>query len=367
MPSAGQSGAGGAGTGGRVGAGNGGTSGGATGGSAADAGRGGSSGQGASAGRGGSEAAGQATGGGDLAGEAGVSTGGTSGGCSCDPGQYCRGGQCFECSDLSQLDFAAPEEILDHELRPLRFPRPADVAGSLLFTLGSDTGGELWYEASLDAPPGVPLGDDTTPGRSALFYFDDADHAGWNALFDEQDESGRRSLRTALFYEGALLMVENAPAPLTPGDYDDYSIALAPSTGRFYWMSTRDGAPALYTGLLGTTRVDPVEVGAQGSCVLTADAPWVSYNGTLLVVSAPALDATCAPLAGGATDLYAAPISSSTGQPAAAAIALAGLGGGDDASETDAAFSSDLCTLYFASDGGAREDFDFKLYRASRR
>jgi len=340
--------------------------------SGTSAGRGGAGGHAGSAGRGGSGDAGQATGGGELGGEAGVGVAGANGGCSCGPGQYCRGEQCFDCSDLSQLDFATPEQILDHPSSALRFPRPGDVPGSLFFTLGSNGEGELWYEASVAEPPGGPLGDAMTPGRSGLYYFDDPDNSGFNALFDEQDEGGRRSLRAARFVQGALASIDMAPSPLTPGDFDDYSVALAPLTGRFFWMSTRDGEPTLRTGLLGTSDADVVDVVAQGpsgtSCTLAADAPWVNDDGSLLVVSAPALDAACQPVDGGATDLYAAPVSTQTGKLLAPAIPLGSVNVSRDlTSETDAAFSSDLCTLYFASDGGSPSGFDFTLFRAARR
>jgi hypothetical protein len=94
----------------------------------------------------------------------------------------------------------------------------------------------------------------------------------------------------------------------------------------------------------------------------------VSGNGSLLVVAAPSLDANCQVLDGGATDLYATPLNAATGQPLASAIPLSGVNvstGGS--SETDAAFSNDLCTLYFASDGGSAAGFDFQLFRAARR
>jgi hypothetical protein len=333
------------------------------------AGRGGSAGQAGASGLGGTGAAGRATGGGDLGGEAGVGAAGASSGCSCAPGQYCRGDECLDCSDLSQLELGTPEPILDHPDRPLRFPRPGDVAGSLFFTLGSDSGGELWYEPSIDAPPGAPLGAATTLGRSGLFYFDDPGDTGFNALFDETDEGGRRSLRAARFFQGALTMIEDAPSPIAPGNYDDYGVALAPQTGRFYWMSARDGGVTLYTGLLGTSKGEPVEVRvATGSCVLAVDAPWVSSDGALLIVAAPPLDADCRPLDGAATDLYATPLNASTGYPLAPAIALSGVNGSvDTSSETGAAFSNDLCTLYFASDGGSAAGFDFRLFRATRR
>jgi hypothetical protein len=314
-------------------------------------------------------AAGAATGGGELGGEAGAGVAGSSGDCACAPGQYCRAGDCLDCSDLSQLELGTPEPILDHPDRPLRFPRPGDANGSLFFTLGSDSGGELWYEPSIDMPPGAPLGTGTTLGRSGLFYFDDPDATGMNALFDEKDEGGRRSLRAARFFQGALTMIEDAPLPLTPGSYDDYSVALAPQTGRFYWMSTRAGARALYTGLLGKTEAQSIEVRfGSGSCLLSVDAPWVSSSGSLLVVAAPSLAADCQVLDGGATDLYATPLNASTGQPVAPAIALSGVNVSTDlTSETDAAFSSDLCTLYFTSDGGSATGFDYRLFRASRR
>jgi len=335
-----------------------------------DAGRGGSAGDAAASGRGGTGTAGTATGGGDLGGEAGAGVAGSSGDCGCAPGQYCRAGHCLDCSDLSQLELGAPEPILDHPDRPLRFPRPGDATDSLFFTLGSDSGGELWYEPSIAKPPGGPLGDATTTlGRSGLFYFDDPDNTGFNALFDEKDEGGRRSLRAARFVQGSLTMIEDAPLPLTPGSYDDYSVALASQTGRFYWMSARDGSAALYTGLLGTTQAQPIEVRfGAASCLLAVDAPWVSSNGSLLIVAAPSLAADCQVQDGGATDLYATPLNASTGEPLAPAIPLSGVNVSTGASsETDAAFSSDLCTLYFASDGGSAAGFDYELYRATRR
>lgn len=332
------------------------------------AGRGGSAGDAASAGRGGTAAA-AATGGGELGGEAGAGVAGSSGDCACAPGRYCRAGECLDCSDLSQLELGTPEPILDHPDRPLRFPRPGDASGSLFFTLGSDSGGELWYEPSIDLPPGAPLGESTTLGRSGLFYFDDPDATGMNTLFDEKDEGDRRSLRAARFFQGGLTMIEDAPPPLTPGSYDDYSVALAPQTGRFYWMSTRGGPRALYTGLLGTSEAEPLEVRfGSGSCLLSVDAPWVSSSGSLLVVTAPSLTADCQVADGGATDLYATPLNASTGRPVAPAIALSGVNVSTGlTSETDAAFSSDLCTLYFASDGGSAAGFDYRLFRAARR
>jgi hypothetical protein len=106
------------------------------------------------------------------------------------------------------------------------------------------------------------------------------------------------------------------------------------------------------------------------SCPATFDdaTPWVNAKGTLLVVSAAPVDASCAPIDAQATDLFVAPLDPTTGMPLVPAVALNGVNVSSGASnETDAAFSSDLCTLYFASDGGSARGFDYRLFRARRR
>jgi len=96
--------------------------------------------------------------------------------------------------------------------------------------------------------------------------------------------------------------------------------------------------------------------------------PWVSQNGGLMVFSAAPVDALCTPIDGGAADLYAVPLSPSSGMPLASAVALATVNRTMDGSvETDPAFTPDLCYLYFSSDGGEANGRDFRLYRAARR
>jgi hypothetical protein len=302
--------------------------------------------------------------------------GGMPGGCSCGEAQYCRAGTCFDCDDLSQLDFDAREEILAHPSGNLRFPRPGPDAGSLFFTLTTATVSELWYEPSVADPPGGSLGGSPTPARSGLFYSEDTANLGFNALFDEVLANEHRSLRRASFDGSALGDAADAPPPLAPGAFDDFSATLASGTRRAYWMSTRGGAPSLRTGVIGESAATPVTLrlaahDAPGvSCPATfGDAtPWVNASGTLLVVSAAPVDASCAPVDAQATDLFVAPVDPSTGKPLVAAIALNGVNVSSGASnETDAAFSSDLCTLYFASDGGSAGGFDYRLFRAHRR
>jgi hypothetical protein len=315
------------------------------------------------------------SGGGGTSGDAGAATAGASDGCSCAAGQYCRAGACYDCSDLSRLDFEAPELVLDHPLEGLRFPRPGDAPSSLFFTLENAQANELWYAASSSDLPGTSLGTPLTPSRSGLFYFEDTTGLGFDALFDETD-AGLRTLRVATFERGTLGAVLDAPAPLGASGADDYSATLAPTTQRAYWMTTRDGAPSLRTGVVGSDTVNDVAVqipanGAAGHyCAATgADAaPFVNAAGTLLVVSAPPMDADCLPLDGEATDLFVLPLNPATGKPAAPAVPLAAVNvSSGQSSETDGAFSSDLCTLYFASDGGTAKDFDFRLFRAARR
>jgi hypothetical protein len=323
-------------------------------------------------------AAGGTSGKGDesSAGEAGTGAAGAGDGCACAAGQYCRAGQCFECADLSQLAFDTPEVILDHPTAGLRYPRPGDALGSLFFTLESATTSELWYEASVDEPPGASLDPATAPARAALLYVDGQSGFGFQALFTEKATLGPRTLRTASFDGHRLTAVADAPVPLGPSGFDDYSSALAPSTGRAYWMTTRDGAPALYTGVVGSAAVARVELDVTAAnapgkgCAWQGDdaAPWVRADGSLLLVSALPLSSTCEPLDGDATDLFAVPLNPATGAPLSPAVALGDINVTRGASsETDAALSNDLCTLYFASDGGSARSFDFRLFRASRR
>jgi hypothetical protein len=94
----------------------------------------------------------------------------------------------------------------------------------------------------------------------------------------------------------------------------------------------------------------------------------VTADGTLLVFRSLPMDAECQPVDGAATDLYLAALQPSTGLPLAPAVAREEANDtGGESTETDPSFSPDLCTLYFASDGGDAGGFDFRLFRAARR
>jgi hypothetical protein len=166
----------------------------------------------------------------------------------------------------------------------------------------------------------------------------------------------------------ALSGVTGAPAPLN-GSASDYSIAVATSVARAYWMSTRNGgteAQLLWAEMLDGTASMPavldlkVQAGSA-NCARTGDdaTPWVNPAGTLLLFSNPPVDAKCAAGDPSAPDLYAVPLSKETGLPTTAAVPLTTLntlGGSSDPS-----LSNDACKIYFASVGS-----DAALYEADR-
>ena len=326
------------------------------------------------AGAAGSTSAGGASGGmtaGGSSGEAGM--GGANDTCQCGPAQYCRAGTCFDCSDFSKLDFGGVEQVLDYPNGGLRFPRVGGLEGSLFYTLITQTVSELWYAPNVATAPGGVISDPQVLDNG-LDYFGDPGGLGFDVLFDEAATDGRRSLRVTTWDGTKLGASADGPPPLAPVGADDYSASLARMTRRVYFMSTRGGTPALMTGTLGdanTTNVD-VKLPGQGggTCERSGDdaAPWVTADGRLLLLSAPPVDAACNPIDGTATDLFVALLNATTGLPLATAVPLTGVNlSSDDSSETDASFTADLCTLYFASDGGVAQGHDYRLYRAFRR
>jgi hypothetical protein len=315
----------------------------------------------------------QAGGGGASAGGAGMAGSAGAAGCDCRPGQYCRAGTCRNCSDLSSVQIGMPEPVLDHPISGLRFPRVGDSRTSLFFTLVAPSRSELWYVEDPVASASRTVGSAQTASRSGLFYVEGGAFE-FSALFDEL-VGETRGVMTASWDGSELTNVLPAGVPFGLPGVDDYSVALAAETGRVYFMSTREGSAALYTGVLGSTSATPVtlQVPAQsggGTCARSGEdaTPWVTEDGTLLVFRSPPMDAECEPVDGSATDLYVAALQSTTGMPLAPAVALTGVNVTAGAStETDPSFSPDLCVLYFASDGGSADGFDFKLFRAHRR
>lgn len=346
---------------------------------AGGAGGGGGSGNDGGGGNAGTNTAGAGVGGssagaGGSSGDGGSSGGGTAGAppaCDCGAAQFCRAGMCRDCSDISSLEFGPAEEILDHPLSGLRFPRPFSERDALFFTLLGAVGSELWYTDNPLSAESFRLGDATTLPRSGAVPLSEGG-VPFELVFDET--SGQRIARSGI-WDGMLLTNETTlGSPLSPGGFDTFSIAVAQGTNRYYWMSTRDGPRTLRTGVLGTGNQDVVllEISARdgGTCPRGDEdaTPWVSDNGGLMVFSAAPVDALCTPIDGGAADLYAAPLSPSSGMALTSAVALATINRTTDGSvETDPAFTPDLCYLYFASDGGEAGGHDFRLYRAPRR
>ena len=306
---------------------------------------------------------GSSTAGAGMVGGAGAAT------CACAPGQYCRAGACRDCSDLSSLEFGAPERILADADETLRFPREGESAGALFFRRGADAAARLWYSADYTRSAPVAIDPAATLPQSGLVYLGSAGVRGFNVLFDQTGEAGRRTIRSGRF-DGGLTDVRVVGAPLAPGAFDMYGAAFAVETERAYYMSTRDGAATLRTGTLGGDSEVLVELmlpgQGGGACPRSgADAtPWVTPDGRLLLFRAPPVAADCSLIAGERNDLYVVPLDQDTGEPLGTAIALDSVNERSTLSDdTDPSFSADLCTLYFASSAGDR----FDLYGAPRR
>jgi hypothetical protein len=323
---------------------------------------GGSAGVGATAGGGGTQTGGNG-------GSAGSVSGGSAGtpGCACAPTEYCRGGECLACAELSSLEFGSPELVLDDPQTPLRFPRPGDTPSSLFYRAGSDGSGRIHYTSNASSLGGLVGNPDVNQQSGALFVSEL--NRGYNLIFDETS-SGTRTARAASWNGTTLGSSMEMPPPLSPGGFEDYSVAAATVTGRLFWMSSRDGPRRLRTGMLDTGNGElvtiqvPKRVGA-GTCAWAGDdaTPWVTRDGRRLLFRSFPLDDACQPLDAATTDLFVVPLGPN-GMPTQDAIALASLNE-VGVTDTDPSLSADFCTLYFASDRGSPSDF--KLFRARRR
>jgi hypothetical protein len=228
---------------------------------------------------------------------------------------------------------------------------------------------QLWYAPDVQSAPGGVIGASTAL-RAGLDFFGDPGTLGFDVLFTETASDGTRSILAATWQNGALGAEQEAPAPLTPSNSDDYDVAFARMTSRAYFMTSDGGSTLLVTGTLGSSRTDPVLLALPapggGTCALGAtDAtPWVTPDGRVLLFSAPPLDAKCQPLDGAAADLYVALMNPTTGAPLTTAVALLSSSG---TNEIDPSFGADLCSLYFASDKSAQNDGRTRLFRALRR
>jgi hypothetical protein len=340
----------------------------ADGGDAGDDGMGGTAAAGSGAG-GSNGGAGMASGG--SGGSAGNPSGGSAGmACTCPPTEYCRGGQCFPCSELAMLEFGEPELVLDDPSLSLRFPRTGDTPSSLFYRAGSDGSAHLFYTANA-ATLGSPVGNNAVPEESGPLFVG-ALGRSFNVIYDQTSDEGR-IMRAATWSNGSLTGETDLPAPLSPGGHDDYSAAAATTLGRLFWMSTRDDSPLLRTGVIDTGDGDDVldiEVpkrSGSGTCLRVGDdaTPWVTPEGHRMFFRSFPLGDTCQPLDASTTDLFVVPLEPGSGIPSLPAVALESLNG-VGTTETDPSLSADSCWIYFASDREAPGS-DFKLYRAARR
>jgi hypothetical protein len=290
--------------------------------------------------------------------------------CTCPPTQYCRGGQCLSCAELSTLDFGEPEVLLDDPAASLRFPRTGDTPASLFYRSGADGSGRLFYTPSTSAL-GTFVGNDASPPQSGPLFVDALDRT-FNVIYDQSADS-RRTMRAAT-WDGTTLGSETfMPSPLSPAGWDTYSVAAATALdpARLFWMSNRNGPITLNTGLIdsgdGDTIINIEVPQRNGSATCPRDdgdaTPWVSPAGRRMFFRALPLDADCQAIDGTTTDLFVVPLVPETGAAAQAAIELESLNE-IGTTETDPSLSADFCTLYFASDRNSPGDF--KLYSAPR-
>lgn len=343
---------------------------------------GGGSGQGGTAGgTGGSGATGGMSGagmpGGGSGGMAGSgATGGMAGTggmpCTCAPTEYCRGGECLPCSELSTLDFGEPELLLDDPAGPIRFPRSGDTPSSLFYRFGDEGSGRLFYTPSARAVGAFVGNPDIAQQSGPLFV--GALGRPFNVLYD-QPNSMHRIMRAATWRDSTLGSETDMPSPLGPAGWDTYSIAVATALNpaRLFWMSNRYGPTDVFTGLIDsgdgddTLSIDVPQRNSSATCPRdNGDAtPWVSPDGRRMFFRALPVDGACQPIDGATTDLFVVPLVPETGAAAQPAVELEILNE-VGTTETDPSLSADLCTLYFASDRDAPGS-DFKLYRAPRR
>lgn len=294
--------------------------------------------------------------------------------CNCAAGSYCQDGTttCHLCSNFARLNFTEAEKLASLSHAPQsseRFPR-VGPGSTLFYSEGSGDQQRLWYASaplsgvgsSISTAARSESGPLLAPGylMQSNFFFDRLEIA-----------TGKRKIMMSNWSGSALSDPMLAPAPINMVGVDDYSPAVAPSAARVYWMSTRNGMPQLFSYENGATiPAAPVALDVQitvgtKTCPWAGDdaTPWVNLAGTLLLFRSQSLDENCEANDSGAYDLFAVPLGAD-GAPIRAAVPLTSLNStGGMSNETDASLSTDLCTIYFASDSGSG---DYDLYRATR-
>ena len=290
-----------------------------------------------------------------------------------------------------RMRFDTPERLatLSDNGMGARFPRVGSTRSDLLYRAD---GAGLRYTPDSSTSPGSNMSS-TQPGDSAplllLGPIGGLTKEPFNFTFDRADGDAPRALYFAR-WKTDLAGPELAPMPFNSGS-GDYSIAVAQHPGtsavpRAFWMSNRNLAadlpvplptppmPTLLTALLSADGgVDAVTLTieqADPPCMPQDDptkvdpdlTPWVTGDGTRLLLSTTRLDSKCA-VSNQKKDIYSVKLDPDSGQPAAGEVASALSDVNSAADDTDPSFSADLCDLYFASN----RDGKFGVYRAHRR
>jgi hypothetical protein len=345
----------------------------------------------ASAGRGGESAAsaggsGSSGGGGPSGGEA-SGEGGAGGNiddtCNCASGEYCRAASnvCYACSDFSRLNFSAPEKLViisQAAAGSARYPRLGPSGQDLFYRSAATGEPTVFYTSDMVNLTGGPMQPPAGEENAALFLPVSVSAGGvtFNFAFDAVG-GPYRNLQFATWNDGVAISAL-APSPYSKASFHSSHMAVAfRATGlnapRAYWVETQQYPVVksqLFTKVMGDDD-GPAEAVTlllgPGNCAATPAqlSPWVSPDGTQLLVTNRGLDQTCTPNGVG-TEIYLVSMDPLTGQqlPSTGGIALKDVNGPSD--ETDASFSWDMCELYFAS-SREREPESYDLYRAQRR
>jgi hypothetical protein len=299
-------------------------------------------------------------------------------GCDCAAGEYCQDGttRCQKCADFSRLEFGTAQALNTLAQSPNsveRFARSAGAGSALFYVSGASDKARVMYTAAPVSGVGAPVSLTMQNESGPLFVSADflPQSQEQNFFFDRRD--GERKLMMAEWNAPLLTKEALLPEPLNAPGFDDYSIAISPTTGHVYWMSTRNGSPELFwqaTSMSAPPAPAVLElklkVGKTAECPRSGEdaTPWVNAAGSLLLFSNPSVNEDCQESDSGATDLFAAPLDKD-GKPLAAATPLTSLNTtGGVSRQTDPSLSPDSCFVYFASDNGTG---DFNLYKAQRK
>lgn len=335
----------------------GGSRGGMGGGGAQLGGAGGEAGNGGGAGAAGGAGEGGGAGAGGSGGEGG---GGGAPSCSCRDGEYCRGGQCTSCSDFGRFSFGMPE-LLTALPVGARYPRVGNGPSALFYSVDD----RIWWTADWASSEGEAVSPDGSERHSAPLYIENSGALGHNLLFTNGGTSSPAEIYSATWDGAALLNLAPLMSPVNSGG-GDYSPAFAGE--RWWWVSERDGAVELVTFAKGESRVTTLRPDVRNlrgaACpARSADfAPWVTPDGEHLLFAALPVGDDCEPVPGAGSDLFVGLLDRNSGDLVQAAAPL-NVNVEGEVSETDASLSTDLCTLYFASN---RDGESYRIYRARR-